>query len=234
MADSTPTAPTPCARCGAAVSGRFCVACGTRADLTPDDLPDPDRVPDPSVGGADFGTPTPGLIVPSGPAPPYGYPAHLGIAGPKVDTGFNGLAIASLVMALLWICGVGSLLAIVLGFAAIRQLRTSVQRGRGLAIAGTLLGAVGLAAVVAYFAYQMADGPLRDRSTGETNACLIEQRLLEEAVQQFAVDQGARPDSVDELVDAKVLVGDVTDNYTVEPGGRVVRTPTGAAEDCPP
>jgi hypothetical protein len=62
--------------------------------------------------------------------------------------GTNRLAIASLVFGILAIFGAGSALAVVFGVVAIRQIRRTRQGGLGLAIAGTTLGGVGLAALL--------------------------------------------------------------------------------------
>lgn len=61
----------------------------------------------------------------------------------------NGLAIASLVLGFFWVWGVGSLLAIVFGLLARREINRSKGRetGGGLAVAGITLGALGLAGV---------------------------------------------------------------------------------------
>lgn len=60
--------------------------------------------------------------------------------------GTNGLAVASLVLSLLWLFWIGSLLAVIFGFIAMSQINKSGGRqgGRGLAIAGTILGGIGL------------------------------------------------------------------------------------------
>jgi hypothetical protein len=80
----------------------------------------------------------PGYGPPPGSWPGYGPPAH-----------FNGLAITSFVLGLFtwWALGIGSVVAIVLGFVSLDQIRHSngAQRGRGLAIAGTILGFLGAA-----------------------------------------------------------------------------------------
>jgi hypothetical protein len=57
----------------------------------------------------------------------------------------NGLAIAALVLGILWLYWVGSILAVIFGHIALSQIDHSRQRGRGLAIAGLVLGYVGLA-----------------------------------------------------------------------------------------
>jgi hypothetical protein len=61
----------------------------------------------------------------------------------------NPLAIASLVCGILWICWIGSLLAVVLGHLSLRQIRRRQDGGRGLAIAGLVFGYVGLLALAA-------------------------------------------------------------------------------------
>jgi hypothetical protein len=54
----------------------------------------------------------------------------------------NGLAIAALVLGIVWIYWITSILAIVFGHIALSQVRQNGQRGRGLAIAGLVLGYV--------------------------------------------------------------------------------------------
>jgi hypothetical protein len=62
----------------------------------------------------------------------------------------NGMAIASLVLGILWLYWVGSILALVLGYAAKNQIDRSggAESGRGLAIAGIVLGWVGVGTLV--------------------------------------------------------------------------------------
>lgn len=64
---------------------------------------------------------------------PYGYPPPAG--------GTNGLALASMVLGICgFLCLVPGLVGIVLGFVSLPQIRRTRQRGRGMAIAGILLG----------------------------------------------------------------------------------------------
>jgi hypothetical protein len=73
------------------------------------------------------------------PAPsPYGYPS----TPPRT----NPLAVASLVLGIVNML-VGSILALVFGYRAMREIDEShgTQTGRGLAVAGVVLGWVGLA-----------------------------------------------------------------------------------------
>lgn len=59
----------------------------------------------------------------------------------------NGFAIASLVVGAVWMWWIGSILAIVFGHIALKQIACSEhgQGGRGLAIAGLVLGYLGAA-----------------------------------------------------------------------------------------
>jgi hypothetical protein len=58
----------------------------------------------------------------------------------------NGLAIASLVCSIVWLGGVGSLLAVIFGFVARSQIKRAEdhQEGNGLALAGIIVGFLGL------------------------------------------------------------------------------------------
>jgi hypothetical protein len=79
----------------------------------------------------------------------------------------NGFAIASLVLGILgWVpCGIGSVLAIVFGFIARSQIRASGGRqgGDGLAIAGLILGFLGVAGTILLFVFGALSG-----NTGDT------------------------------------------------------------------
>jgi len=55
----------------------------------------------------------------------------------------NGMAIASMVLGIVWVYWIGSILALIFGFIALRQIRERNENGRGLAIAGVVLGSVG-------------------------------------------------------------------------------------------
>lgn len=74
-----------------------------------------------------------------------------GIAGggDGSGSGTNGFAIASLVLGIVSLAGIGSVLAIVFGFVARSQIAESGRRqgGSGMAVAGIVLGFVGLVAV---------------------------------------------------------------------------------------
>ena len=64
----------------------------------------------------------------------------------------NGLAIAALVFGIVWVWGIGSILALVFGYMGKNQIDSTVetQSGRGMAVAGIILGWVGLGLLVLY------------------------------------------------------------------------------------
>lgn len=74
--------------------------------------------------------------------------------------GVNGLAIASMVLGIVWLYWIGSVLAVIFGHVALTQLKSSQQSGKGMAIAGLVLGYLGIAtlAIIA-IAIAAAAGP---------------------------------------------------------------------------
>lgn len=54
------------------------------------------------------------------------------------------MAVASLVLSLLWLCWIGSIAAVILGHIALSQIKRTGQAGRGIAIAGLVLGYLGV------------------------------------------------------------------------------------------
>jgi hypothetical protein len=65
-------------------------------------------------------------------------PRYVYIEAPRT----NGLAIASLVLGLVPVAGIGSILAVVFGCVALGQIRETGAQGRGMAIAGIWLGSI--------------------------------------------------------------------------------------------
>lgn len=53
-----------------------------------------------------------------------------------------------MVCGIAWVSGIGSVLAIIFGHIALRQLKTDEKAGKNFAIAGVVLGWVGLALAV--------------------------------------------------------------------------------------
>src|SRR5262245_61799588 len=115
-----------CRRCGAALtpSSKFCPACGN---------PIP---PEPMMQS--YAAPA---VSPAAYAPPASVPGAAP-ANPVAPRSTNGLAIASMVLGILCVFWSGSILALVFGYIAKGQINASggQQGGRGMAIAGIVLG----------------------------------------------------------------------------------------------
>jgi hypothetical protein len=62
----------------------------------------------------------------------------------------NGLAVAALVLGIVWAFWIGSALAIVFGHVALGQIRQRNQSGKGMAVAGLVLGYVGAGTFVLF------------------------------------------------------------------------------------
>lgn len=62
----------------------------------------------------------------------------------------NGMAIASLVLGIVWLYGIGAVLALIFGYTAKKEIDASggQQAGRGMAVAGIVLGWVGVGGIV--------------------------------------------------------------------------------------
>jgi hypothetical protein len=100
---------------------------------------------------------------PSDPDPyPQQAPTHAG--WPAYPPGYappprtNGLAIASMVLGIVWIYWIGSILALIFGYVAQKQIRERHESGGGMATAGIVLGWVGvgvltLLVVAAFISY---------------------------------------------------------------------------------
>lgn len=73
---------------------------------------------------------------------PYPYPQR------PYSVSTNGFAIASLVLGIIWVDWVGSVLAVIFGHVALVQIKRRQQQGRGLAIAGLVLGYIGIIVLV--------------------------------------------------------------------------------------
>jgi Domain of unknown function (DUF4190) len=100
----------------------------------------PPGYPPPGYGAPGYGAP--GYGAPGYGAPGYGAPGYPAYGAQPTKT--NVLAIASLVASVVSLCGIGSIAGIILGVVAINQIKVSGESGRGLALAGIVVGAVTL------------------------------------------------------------------------------------------
>jgi hypothetical protein len=118
--------------------------------------------------------------------PPPSFTAYTPHGAPVVQATTNGLAIASLVLGILWMWWIGSILALVFGYVAKNQIDRSAgrQTGRGLAIAGIVLGWIGVAALALFFVVVMAFGDdvddLNEINTDPSDGFCDESRFLQD------------------------------------------------------
>lgn len=120
--------------------------------------PEAPAYPPPPAYGTPAGAPGYPQAPPAYAAP--GYPAQPGYGGYAPPTKTNALAIVSMVLSiagLVFIPFLGSLVGAILGHVALGQLKTSREQGRGFALAGVIIGWVGLGLAVigtiAFFAW---------------------------------------------------------------------------------
>ena len=127
-----------CNSCGTVTTegSHFCPRCGASMAA-----PEPDYAPPQA-------TPPQGAPPPP-PAQYYGAPPYQYGPGRASQT-TNGMAVASLVLGIVWIFWIGSILAVIFGYVGKGQIDRSggTQGGRGLAIAGITLGWVGVGFLV--------------------------------------------------------------------------------------
>lgn len=104
------------------------------------------------AAGPAIAAPGPGALVPHQGQPTYGYPQQPPLYAAPVAVKTNGLAIASMVLGILWLWWIGSVLALVFGMIAKSQIDNSggLQQGRGMAIAGIVLGWVGIGVLLVF------------------------------------------------------------------------------------
>ena len=125
--------------------------------VTSEDAPPAGWYPDPKGGGQRYwdgagwtDSFSPGPVAP-----------QASTVNPQVvvmGTKTNGMAIASLVLGILWLYGVGSILALIFGLIGQKQIDESngTQSGRGMATAGVVLGVIGIVGVMIIIALVIA------------------------------------------------------------------------------
>ncbi|NKQ52579.1 DUF4190 domain-containing protein [Amycolatopsis sp. K13G38] len=123
---------------------------------TPSDPQPTPHDPVPPGSGDPFAPPEPPQqgSYPAPPAQPYGYgqmppqpqmyPPPPGYPPYYMPRATNGFAIASLVLGILWIYWLGSILALIFGYVARKQIKERNESGGGMAIAGIVLGWIGV------------------------------------------------------------------------------------------
>lgn len=180
----------------------------------------PGPVPDTSWGGQPF----PGATAvdasgapdahPTFPGAPTSLPASYPVPGPGHDErehrpGTNGLAITALCCGIAGFVPFAAVVAIVLGIVALNQLKRVVQSGRGMAVAGIVLGALWIAGFAALVAIGIATDPGDSSASGgaggaggSTKVASGRDVTVDELKAGDCFNESSTPDSKD--------VGDVT------------------------
>ncbi len=149
----------------------------------------------PGVGFPSYAAPPPAPYgnPPSGPPPlpgTYGgYPAGM---RPQRT---SGLAIAALILSIVWIGGLGSLLAVVLGIVALTQIakaRGSLG-GKGVSIAAVVIGGLGIVvtALVAVFVVFVVKDLVQVQTAPVGTTFSVKHDLVNEGIASMTVDQVA-------------------------------------------
>ena len=108
----------------------------------------------------------------------------------------NGLAVAAMVLGIVWVYWIGSILAVIFGHVAIAQIRGSggTQRGKGMAIAGLVLGYVGIGllvvAIVVYAIVGDDDTTRNGNGASEPTGCELARASLSLAEEAYFADLG--------------------------------------------
>jgi Domain of unknown function (DUF4190) len=119
------------------------------------DYPPTGEYPPPNPAGyqAPYGSypPPPQYVAPPASYGPYG-------GGYYAPVGTNGMAIGSLVSSIVGFlcCQIGAVVGIILGIVALNQIKQTNQDGRGVAIAGIVIGGLGIAVTVIFLFFYVA------------------------------------------------------------------------------
>ncbi|MEU8382533.1 DUF4190 domain-containing protein [Streptosporangium sp. NPDC048865] len=78
--------------------------------------------------------------------PGGGYDPYGGYGAPPPPRGNNGMAVAALILGIagLFICGLTSIVGVVLGHISLGQIKRTGEEGRGMAVAGLVLSYFGI------------------------------------------------------------------------------------------
>ena len=128
------------------------------------------------------------------------------------DPGSSGLAIASLISALVWVGGLGSVLGIVLGHLSRRRDRRAGARPNAVALAGLIIGYFGVAMTVSALVLAVAI-PVFLSQRAKENDSRLETALRSAAIAQetWALDASTYTTSVADLMTAGYIAAPPVD-----------------------
>ncbi len=112
------------------------------------------------------------------------------VPAPPVETKTSGMAIASLVLGILGICGITALVGLILGIVSLGRINRSGGRlsGQGLAIAGICVSAFMLLFSIPFMAGMTLPALARAKQRAQTINCVNNLKQLALAVKVYAVD----------------------------------------------
>ena len=178
------------------------------------------NVPEPLASPPPFSAPPPPAFSAPPPSPQSGLPASPGEVRPPPPPGYagyraartSGLAIASMVLGIVWLFWLGSILAVIFGHVALSQIKRSMGAlsGRGMAIAGLVLGYVGIALLIVSVTAAVIVGP----TTATAAECALDRALLSTEERAYFEDEGHYTD-IQGLEDAGYRAHD-SDMHSVE------------------
>lgn len=123
--------------------------------------------------------------------------------GQVVPPETHGSAIGSLVLGILWLGGVGSLIGLVLGVRAKREIDQSagLLGGRGIAVAGIVLGWIGLAGALLTAALLVFAGAVVESQSEKSARAQMESAVKNAATaeESYLTSNPAYSSSVDDL-----------------------------------
>ncbi|WP_210767813.1 DUF4190 domain-containing protein [Cellulomonas humilata] len=158
--------------------------------------------PAPQYGAPQYGAPAPQYGAPQYGAPQFGAPPYgaqpYGYGQQYVTPPTEGMAIASFVtstVGLLFLGGLSGPVGLGLGIAALRRIAVNGKAGRGWAIAGIVIGAVGILWLLAIIAYIVFIVALIGSSAGSSGFWDQVQEGIEEGSEQGTGDGSTDTDS---------------------------------------
>jgi hypothetical protein len=177
------------------------------------DLPPPSGAPQPAPAppatpASEPFAPHDAFAPPPVPPPPYavqpGHPSHPDHPAqpglPHAPTGprpRNGLAIAALCCGIAALVPVVGVVAVVLGVVALNQLRSGLQRGRGMAIAGIVLGVLGTLAWAALLVLSIATSATDEPPRAASGQVTGQSQVFVDKLKAGDCFSGGRKDQID-------------------------------------